>query len=263
MLQAGQRLLEARHGRVPQPLVDRGLALLAGPAARHPLVGRPARLDVGQRVGARQVDRRHVHAQSGQIGTSCVHSPGFHGESLDIHGHIVQILRQKIKMTEAFSGTPGESGRGTSYPVPVPKNPRDVKPLDPTDLALVRLLEQDGRMSNAMLAREVGIAESTCLVRVRSLRERGVVRGIHADIDPVAVGRPVDAMIAVRFGGHRRSLGVEVGLHQLRLHAGDVVGGLLDAALGVVDLLLAREDVVARRRGRGRGRPGGSSVRSS
>ena len=57
----------------------------------------------------------------------------------------------------------------TAYPVPVPKNPRDTKPLDPTDLALVRLLEQDGRMSNAMLAREVGIAESTCLVRVRSL----------------------------------------------------------------------------------------------
>lgn len=88
----------------------------------------------------------------------------------------------------------------------MPKNPQPpAKPLDATDLALVRLLEQDGRMSNAMLAREVGIAESTCLVRVRSLRERGVVRGIHADIDPVAVGRPVEAMIAVRFGGHRRS----------------------------------------------------------
>jgi len=87
----------------------------------------------------------------------------------------------------------------------VPKNPHDDKPLDETDQALVRLLEVDGRMSNAMLAREVGIAESTCLVRVRSLRERGVVRGIHADIDPVAVGRPVEAMIAVRFGGHRRA----------------------------------------------------------
>ncbi len=78
------------------------------------------------------------------------------------------------------------------------------RPLDTTDQRLVRLLEVDGRMSNAMLAREAGIAESTCLVRVRSLRERGVIRGIHADIDPDAVGRPVQAMIAVRFGGHRR-----------------------------------------------------------
>ncbi|MGI8948601.1 MAG: Lrp/AsnC family transcriptional regulator [Ornithinimicrobium sp.] len=78
------------------------------------------------------------------------------------------------------------------------------EPLDDTDQRLVRLLALDGRMSNAMLAREAGVAESTCLVRVRSLRERGVIRGIHAEIDPEAVGRPVQAMIAVRFGGHRR-----------------------------------------------------------
>lgn len=89
--------------------------------------------------------------------------------------------------------------------MPKPAQADHERPLDPTDQRLVRLLERDGRMSNAMLAREAGIAESTCLVRVRSLRERKVVRGIHADIDPAAVGRPVQAMIAVRFGGHRRS----------------------------------------------------------
>lgn len=77
--------------------------------------------------------------------------------------------------------------------------------LDRLDRQLVRLLEEDGRTPNASLARAVGIAESTCLVRVRSLRERGVIQGIHARIDPAAVGRPVQAMIAVRFGGHRRS----------------------------------------------------------
>lgn len=78
-------------------------------------------------------------------------------------------------------------------------------PLDAIDQQLVRLLERDGRTPNATLAREVGVAESTCLVRVRLLRERGVIRGIHAEIDPAMVGRPVQAMIAVRFGGHRRT----------------------------------------------------------
>lgn len=77
--------------------------------------------------------------------------------------------------------------------------------LDRIDQQLVDLLQKDGRMPNATLAREVGVAESTCLVRVRSLRERGVIRGIYADIDPALVGRPVQALIAVRFGGHRRS----------------------------------------------------------
>lgn len=84
-------------------------------------------------------------------------------------------------------------------------HPESVAPLDTIDQKLVALLEKDGRTPNATLAREVGVAESTCLVRVRSLRERGVVRGIHADIDPGLVGRPVQALIAVRFGGHRRS----------------------------------------------------------
>jgi DNA-binding Lrp family transcriptional regulator len=40
---------------------------------------------------------------------------------------------------------------------------------------------------------------------VRALRERGVIRGFHADIDPAAVGRPIQAMIAVRMQSHARS----------------------------------------------------------
>lgn len=59
-------------------------------------------------------------------------------------------------------------------------------------------------MPNNALAREVGVAESTCIARVRSLRERGVVRGVHADVDPAALGLTVQAMVAVRFGGHQR-----------------------------------------------------------
>lgn len=88
---------------------------------------------------------------------------------------------------------------------PAGGRPSQAKTLDAIDIALVRLLEQDGRMPNSALAKAVGIAESTALMRVRSLRERGVIRAIRAEIDPEAVGRPVQAMIAVRFGGHRRS----------------------------------------------------------
>ena len=81
----------------------------------------------------------------------------------------------------------------------------DPRPLDEVDRALLALLEADGRMSNARLARESGIAESTCLSRVRTLRERGVIRGVHADVDPATVGRGVEAIVAVRFAGHARA----------------------------------------------------------
>ena len=70
-------------------------------------------------------------------------------------------------------------------------------PLDEIDTVLVRLLQDDARMSNARLAEEAGIAASTCLVRVRGLIERGVIRGFHADLDPRALGLGLEALISV------------------------------------------------------------------
>ena len=68
----------------------------------------------------------------------------------------------------------------------------------------MRELARDARIANNALAERVGIAPSTCLGRVRSLRERGVIRGYHADVDPAALGRPLQAMIAVRLQSHAR-----------------------------------------------------------
>jgi len=49
--------------------------------------------------------------------------------------------------------------------------------LDEIDHAILRHLAADGRMANLALASAVGIAPSTCLGRVRALRESGVIRG--------------------------------------------------------------------------------------
>ena len=59
-------------------------------------------------------------------------------------------------------------------------------------------------MSNKELADRVGVAQSTCLARVRALRETGVIRGYHADIDPRALGHDLQAMIAIRLQPHAR-----------------------------------------------------------
>jgi DNA-binding Lrp family transcriptional regulator len=86
------------------------------------------------------------------------------------------------------------------------KSARSAVPeLDGIDRAILGRLAADARLPNNVLAELVGVAASTCLGRVRSLRERGVIRGFHADIDPSAVGRPIQAMIAVRLQSHARS----------------------------------------------------------
>ena len=77
-------------------------------------------------------------------------------------------------------------------------------PLDDVDRRILRTLVDDARIPNNALAARVGIAPSTCLGRVRALRESGVIRGYHADVDPAALGRPIQAMIAVRLQSHAR-----------------------------------------------------------
>jgi DNA-binding Lrp family transcriptional regulator len=70
--------------------------------------------------------------------------------------------------------------------------------LSPTDVALLRHLQNNARATNKELAGAVGIAESTCLERVRSLQQRGVVRGYHADVELAELGRTLRALISVR-----------------------------------------------------------------
>ena len=73
-----------------------------------------------------------------------------------------------------------------------PARPPSAPPLlDEVDRALVQALVDDGRISNAALARRVGIAESTCVGRVRALRERGVITGVpcRASTTPCWGGR--------------------------------------------------------------------------
>jgi DNA-binding Lrp family transcriptional regulator len=86
-----------------------------------------------------------------------------------------------------------------------PARPGPVVEIDAVDGAILEHLAADARIANNALADAVGVAASTCLGRVRALRERGVIRGFHADIDPSAVGRPIQAMIAVRMQAHARS----------------------------------------------------------
>jgi DNA-binding Lrp family transcriptional regulator len=76
--------------------------------------------------------------------------------------------------------------------------------VDAIDRAMLEVLAQDARITNQRLAERVGVAPSTALARLRSLRDRGVIRGFHAEVDLAALGRPLQALIAVRLTVHAR-----------------------------------------------------------
>ncbi|OLR92707.1 hypothetical protein BJP25_19840 [Actinokineospora bangkokensis] len=73
--------------------------------------------------------------------------------------------------------------------------------MDHIDVAILRELQRDARVLNKDLAAKVGVAQSTALERVRSLRRRGVVTGVHADVDLAALGRSLQVLVSIRLRG--------------------------------------------------------------
>lgn len=77
--------------------------------------------------------------------------------------------------------------------------------LDEVDRILLETLTVNSRLANNRLAARAGVAPSTALARVKALLDRAVIRRFTVEVDPAAVGRPVQAIIAVRLRSHDRA----------------------------------------------------------
>lgn len=69
--------------------------------------------------------------------------------------------------------------------------------LDETDRRILRVLQQDGRITNQDLAIACNMSPSSCFERVRRLRERGAILGYAALIDPKFAERELLIFIEV------------------------------------------------------------------
>ena len=70
--------------------------------------------------------------------------------------------------------------------------------LDPIDLRILSALQSNGRITNADVARELGMAPSAVLERIRKLEQKGVVQCYEARLDPKSLGLPLLAYVFVR-----------------------------------------------------------------
>lgn len=69
--------------------------------------------------------------------------------------------------------------------------------LDSIDRKMLRVLQQDGRITNAELARQVALSESACLRRLRALEAARVIGRYTAIINERAVGLPISVFVTV------------------------------------------------------------------
>lgn len=69
---------------------------------------------------------------------------------------------------------------------------------DATDIQILELLQANGRMTQVDISREVGLAPSAVLERIRKLEARGAVRGYTALVDPRSAQLGLLAFVAVQ-----------------------------------------------------------------
>lgn len=73
--------------------------------------------------------------------------------------------------------------------------------LDDVDISILRALQENGRRSYRELAKRLGVSIGTVHSRVRSLIEKGVIKGFSAVIDPSKVGYDLTALILIQADG--------------------------------------------------------------
>jgi Lrp/AsnC family transcriptional regulator, leucine-responsive regulatory protein len=76
--------------------------------------------------------------------------------------------------------------------------------IDDTDREILRILQENGRISNAEIARQIGMAPSAIFQRIRRLEERGVIAGYGVRLNARALGCGLVAFIMVQTGENAR-----------------------------------------------------------
>ncbi len=73
------------------------------------------------------------------------------------------------------------------------------------DVGILRLLQNNARLSVKEIAAEVGLAPSSTHERIKRMRDGGVLRGTHVEVEPRALGIGLEALFMIELSQYDRS----------------------------------------------------------
>ena len=76
--------------------------------------------------------------------------------------------------------------------------------LDKKDKQILKILQTDGRITNAQLAQDVGLSPAPTLERVKKLEKAGIIESYHAHLNHAAIGLGVSTFVKVTLKGHNK-----------------------------------------------------------
>lgn len=75
---------------------------------------------------------------------------------------------------------------------------------DATDRKILEILQENAKITNAQLSKEIGLSPAPTLERVKKLENAGVIRSYHARLDPMEIGLGVGTFMKVTLVGHKK-----------------------------------------------------------
>ncbi len=73
---------------------------------------------------------------------------------------------------------------------------------DKTDMRIIEILQEEGRLSNAKLAEQIALSETPCWRRLKQLEQEGYIEGYQANINRRKLGLGVLAFVQISFAQH-------------------------------------------------------------
>ncbi|MDR5815613.1 Lrp/AsnC family transcriptional regulator [Caballeronia sp. LZ033] len=74
--------------------------------------------------------------------------------------------------------------------------------MDPVDRSMLRLLQNDGTLSNAALGEQLSLSVTPCWRRRKHLEDQGVITGYQANLNRRAIGLDLLAFVHIRIDIH-------------------------------------------------------------
>ena len=122
-------------------------------------------------------------------------------------------------LVQGIPGSPGElrtQTKGISH--------RTLADIDEQDRSIIRLLQEDGRVSNASIARTIGASEPTVRKRIERLVNDQIIK-VTAVINPANSGYNVDILMGIRTKpGQSLTVGAQLGKFEQVLYLGYTTG---------------------------------------
>jgi DNA-binding Lrp family transcriptional regulator len=77
--------------------------------------------------------------------------------------------------------------------------------LDNTDLQILKILQENSKITNLDLSKRIGLSPAPTLERVKKLEQNAVIQSYHAKVNPEALNLQVKTFVLVSLGWHKEN----------------------------------------------------------